>query len=462
MTLTLELGKLIADAHNQPISDKTLHQAALTLADTVGVMLAGRREKAVTQLAQTQRCLAGEASPDSLAWALRAGTAAHALDYDNVALGGHPGAVLIPSLLTLARRFDLTGRRLLIAFTVGYEVWGELRRRHPVLAHAAGWHPSGLIGPVAAAAACASALGLDAVQAQHALAISASQSAGLMANFGTPVKALHIGFAAQAGLLAALLARHGVTGNKMILEQENGWLATWSPHHAADRTSALAWPHQGWLLGYQPPAIKYYPLCYAAHRVIDAARQLRHTLAARLADISQIRIFTSQRHSDILRFRQPENRTQCCFSLEFAVASALCDGEVTLSSLQDEWRQRETIERLMSCCERQVSPVEDPEREGFAQEDWVEVITRQGEKFASQPVRYATGDPHIALSDGQLRNKFNDCLQRGGISQGISELWHELMLIDGNVSVATLSLYPLLEDPEEDIRPKMVVDKTYN
>ena len=139
------------------------------------------------------------------------------LDYDNVALGGHPAAVLIPALLALARRFPLSGRAFLIAYATGYEAWGELRRRHPVLAHAAGWHPSGLIGPIAAAAACASAFELDAVKARHALAIAASQSAGLMANFGTPVKALHIGFAAKAGLFAALLARQGITGNDAIL-----------------------------------------------------------------------------------------------------------------------------------------------------------------------------------------------------------------------------------------------------
>ncbi|MEF3090228.1 MmgE/PrpD family protein [Raoultella scottia] len=444
MMLTRELGDMIASARQIPFGDDALHYARRDLIDTLAVMLAGRNEDTISRLAQTQRLLAEDTPPDILAFALQAGAAAHVLDYDNVALGGHPAAVLIPALLALARRFPLSGRALLVAYATGYEAWGELRRRHPVLAHAAGWHPSGLIGPIAAAAACASALELDAVRARHALAIAASQSAGLMANFGTPVKALHIGFAAKAGLFAALLARQGITGNDAILEQERGWLTTWSPHHPADRTTALALRQQDWLLARQPAAIKYYPVCYAAHRIVDAARQLYLQTAARRADIARIRLMTSQRHSDILRFRKPMDRTQSAFSLEFVAASALIDGELTPGSLQDKKRARAEVWRLMACCERIVIAESDPEREGFAPQDRIEIVFRQGDTLFSPPVRYATGDARSPLSTEQLQEKFIHCLHWGGVTENSHALWASLQNIEQLSCVDELDIYRLL------------------
>lgn len=445
MMLTHELGKMIASAGQRPPGDEALQYARRDLLDTLAVMLAGSNEDSVTRLVRTQRLLTDGATPDILAFALQAGTAAHVLDYDNVALGGHPAAVLFPALLALAKRFPLSGRALLLAYTLGYEVWGELRRRHPVLAHAAGWHPSGLTGPVAAAAACASALGLDAVSAGHALAIAASQSAGLIASFGTPVKALHIGFAAKAGLFAALLARQGITGNETILEQENGWLATWSPHHPADRTSALALSQVDWLLARQPAAIKCYPVCYAAHRIVDAARQLHLQVQARLADIVRIRLMTSQRHSDILRFREPQDAGQRRFSLEFIAASALLEGNITLSSLQQDHRARPALASLMTCCERVPLQARDPQREGFAPEDRMEIIFRQGDTFSSLPVRYATGDARSPLSDEQLREKFGDCLRWAGMTTDSDTLWRQLQTIEQLSRVDELIIYRLLQ-----------------
>ncbi|WP_324648800.1 MmgE/PrpD family protein [Klebsiella pneumoniae] len=444
MMLTRELGEMIASARQVPPGDDALHYARRDLIDTLAVMLAGRNEDTISRLVQTQRLLAEDTPPDILAFALQAGAAAHVLDYDNVALGGHPAAVLIPALLALARRFPLSGRALLVAYATGYEAWGELRRRHPVLAHAAGWHPSGLIGPIAAAAACASALELDAVRARHALAIAASQSAGLMANFGTPVKALHIGFAAKAGLFAALLARQGITGNDAILEQERGWLTTWSPHHPADRTTALALRQQDWLLARQPAAIKYYPVCYAAHRIVDAARQLYLQTAARRADIARIRLMTSQRHSDILRFRKPMDHTQSAFSLEFVAASALIDGELTPGSLQDKKRACAEVWRLMACCERIVIAESDPEREGFAPQDRIEIVFHQGDTLFSPPVRYATGDARSPLSSEQLQEKFIHCLRWGGVTENSHALWASLQNIEQLSCVDELDIYRLL------------------
>ena len=74
---------------------------------------------------------------------------------------------------------------MIVAYVAGYETWAELFRRDTGLLHRKGWHPTGLYGAVGAAAACASLRRLDADKAAQAIALGASQSSGLMANFGT-------------------------------------------------------------------------------------------------------------------------------------------------------------------------------------------------------------------------------------------------------------------------------------
>ena len=77
-----------------------------------------------------------------------------------------------------------------------------------------GWHCTSTLGTIGAAAAAARLLGLDAAATGHALAIAASEASGLKENFGTMVKPLHAGLAARNGVVAALLAQAGMTGER--------------------------------------------------------------------------------------------------------------------------------------------------------------------------------------------------------------------------------------------------------
>ena len=104
------------------------------------------------------------------------GTAAHALDYDDVGLRGHPSTVLVPAILAEAETLGSSGADMIVAYVAGYETWAELFRRDRGLLHKKGWHPTGLYGAVGAAAACASLRRLDADKAAMAIALGASQS----------------------------------------------------------------------------------------------------------------------------------------------------------------------------------------------------------------------------------------------------------------------------------------------
>src|SRR5262249_4113959 len=146
------------------------------------------------------------------------GIAAHVLDYDDVSLDGHPSAVLVPAILAQAETSGSSGAQMLTAYVAGFEVWAEPLERQPAPLRRTGWHPSAGLGPVASAAACARLRGLDGKGVATAMAIAASMSSGLVANFGSMTKSFQVARAGQSGLLAARLAQAGLTASLDALE----------------------------------------------------------------------------------------------------------------------------------------------------------------------------------------------------------------------------------------------------
>src|SRR5262249_13629523 len=121
-----------------------------------------------------------------------------------------------------------SGRDMITAYVAGYETWAELRARQGDPLHTKGWHPTCIFGAVGAAAACAVLRKLDAERATTALAVAASEASGVSANFGTMMKPLQVGRAAQSGVIAARLAQAGFTAAADALEHANGYLAAFS------------------------------------------------------------------------------------------------------------------------------------------------------------------------------------------------------------------------------------------
>ena len=151
-----------------------------------------------------------------------------------------PSAALVPAILAAGQELGSTGAQMLDAYVAGYEVWANLVERETDVHHMKGWHPTGIFGAIGAAAACAALRKLDAKQSSYALGLGASQSAGLMANFGSMAKPFHAGRAAQAGVMAARLAAGGFTAQPDVLEHPQGFLAAVSPQGNVDRERAAA------------------------------------------------------------------------------------------------------------------------------------------------------------------------------------------------------------------------------
>src|SRR5580692_11974774 len=168
MPLTRDLGAFVAGIAFDKLPPGAVDVARLGFIDTIATMIAGSRDEAPQLLrkalspppGRATLYFTGETAPaPEAAWIN--GTAAHALDYDDVAVRGHPSTVLVPAILAEGEALGSSGRDMIAAYVAGYEVWAELSRRDPGHHHRKGWHPTGIFGAIGAGAACANLRRLD-------------------------------------------------------------------------------------------------------------------------------------------------------------------------------------------------------------------------------------------------------------------------------------------------------------
>ena len=135
--------------------------------------------------------------------ALANGTAAHALDFDDIVRQlGHPSVVLVPALLAAGERSSCAGPPLIAAYGVGFEVMSRALRHLNPPHFARGWHATSTVGVLAATVAVAVLLQADERILRNAIGIAASSSSGLRKMYGSMVKPLHAGMAAHNAVVA--------------------------------------------------------------------------------------------------------------------------------------------------------------------------------------------------------------------------------------------------------------------
>jgi 2-methylcitrate dehydratase PrpD len=384
MELTKHLGQFVADLSANHLPEEAARVARMGFIDTIGTMMVGRKEDSVRIMTEVLAPADGpatlhfgprKATAPEAAWIN--GTAAHALDYDDVSLRGHPSTVLVPAILAEAETLNSSGSDMITAYVAGYEVWAELALRETGLLHEKGWHPTGLYGAPAAAAACAKLRKLDAEKSAIAIALGASQSSGLMSNFGTMTKPFHAGKAAHAGIMAARLAEAGFTANTDALEHPRGFLHAISPQGNEDRTSEPKAGKEFAILTYGL-GIKKYPMCYATHRAINCVLDLIQNSPIQAGDVKKISVSISDNASKVLRNKQPDTGLAAKFSIQFAMASGIIAKRVGLRELTDEFVQRPDVQDMMRKVEVVTTTDYDPEMPGAARADSVAVELNDG------------------------------------------------------------------------------------
>lgn len=417
--LTQSIGEFVAGMRGCVIPHAVRKTVLTGFTDCIAVMIAGRDEEPARAVRDIYLPLAaggrsrvtfGDTLTNAPTAATINGTAAHALDFDDVAMRGHVSAVLVPAILAEAQEVDAPGDAMIAAYVAGYETWGELERRIPEPLHTRGWHPTSVFGTVAAAAACAALRGLKPGPSAHAIALAASHAAGLMANFGSSAKSIHVGRAASAGILCARLAEAGAGGSLDVIENERGFLTTFSPSGKADLSPPCWLPGSPWRITDSRLNVKRYPVCYAAHRAVDAMLDLCAGERVDHRSIDRIRVRLGSIQAAMLRYHRPSSVLEAKFSVEFCLAAAAVEGGLGLAQLSEATLGRAEVAELMDRVEIETTDETDPEMPNYAPCDEIELQLDDGRILVSEPVHRAKGHASRPLSQAELRGKFNDAV----------------------------------------------------
>jgi 2-methylcitrate dehydratase PrpD len=182
-----------------------------------------------------------------------------------------------------------------------------------------GYHATGTVGTLGAAAACARLLELGVEGTAIALGLAATQASGLKAMFGTMAKPLHAGKAAANGLLAARLAAHGFSAAGDAVEAAQGLALTLGGSFDADR--GLRKLGERWYI--RSNLFKYHAACYETHSTIEALRGLPAEHGFRSDDVERVVVHANDLQLGMCAIETPVTGLESKFSLRHVAALAL-------------------------------------------------------------------------------------------------------------------------------------------
>lgn len=417
----LHIAEFAAQFPADQLTELAIRTVGRAIVDTVGIGLAAVDEPASQAALRYVRSMnSAHAHGQARLWthdesgslidaAFYNGLIAHVLDFDDVSspLRGHPSVVMLPALLALGASRHTSGLRLASAYAVGLEVMVKIARAMVSDHYARGWHASTTIGVLGAAAACSHLIGLSAEQTANAIGLAVAQACGSQASFGTMAKSFQTGHCNASALRAVLLAEAGMDAAPDALDGPQGFIKLYGNGESLHEQLAT--------LGQQPLElvssgleIKKYPMCYAAHRSLDAMLELRRTFGFNAEDIDTIAVRSNYRGMVPLVHPRAQTGLQAKFSMHYAMAAAALDGYVRLASFTDEAVQRPAIRRLMAA-------VSAEEAQGPTTPRWnvVSIGLRNGQRHEKE-VRVLRGSHADPLSDEELHEKWADCLSFSG------------------------------------------------
>ena len=342
---TEQLARFVVEWRPGEIPPAALREARRALIDILGVALVGSREPGSRIVASFARregaggpavLIGHDARTSASLAALTNGTSGHALDYDasaTVATSGHPVVCLAPSALAVAEEVGASGRQLLEAIIVGFEVVSRLGRSgggETGAFYGRGFHGTSVFGIFGATAVASRLFDLDVAKTRRAFGIAVSGPKGVRANYGTMTKPLHAGEANRAGVMAAMLAAEGFSANESAIEARFGW------RDAVIDNAVELGPFDGKLAITEGVNFKRFPSGGAGHGAVRAMLRLRSEHHLEPGDIAGIEVAISRNVLEkTLLIDWPTTGLAGKFSLAYNVAAAWADGRVTVDTFAD-------------------------------------------------------------------------------------------------------------------------------
>lgn len=410
---TIRLAEYAVGLRYEQIPAEVLQRTKDSIADTVAVILFGAQfpwSKMI--IAQAQRMgkggkctiLGTGSRVCAPAAALAHGAMTHAFEQDNLTLpdsGAHPGAALVSSGLAIAQEHGLGGRALVSAFVAGAEVMIRIGRATKRTNEARGFHAPGTVGSFGAAVASGKLMQFDAPKMTNALGIAGSTSAGLLefsrSGNGAMVKRLHLGRAAEGGVLAASLAADGFTGPTTVIEGPAGFLKAFcNETDLSQLTLGLGKDYASSTI-----MLKRFACHITAHTAVEAIIDLRAKHGISANDVDSIQIAGSHRMATVNNIPKPADIMIGQFSIPFCVALALYRNPIDPYSFDDAATRDPAIMAM-------ASKVKMSAAAGQAEGDIASTVTvaLKNGRVLTERVTEFLGTPVRPLTGKDMREKF--------------------------------------------------------
>jgi 2-methylcitrate dehydratase PrpD len=405
--ITAELARFVAEHPSQGWSDAVDHEAHRTFLNWLGCAIGAAKHEAVesalaavNMLAPAQQAtIAGRAERVDMAnAALINGISSHTFDFDDTHLKTiiHPAGPVASAVMALAETQNSSGRQVLDALVLGIDVACRMGNLVYPQHYDRGWHITGSTGTLGAAAACARLLGLNAQQTAMALGIAASQPVGLREQFGTMTKPFHPGGAARAGLMSALMAKHGFTSSARALEAPRGWAQVLSTKY--DWREAQDELGQRFEISFN--AYKPFACGIVIHPSIDACAQLR-AQGVKAEEVKRIELRVHPLVLELTGKKTPQDGLQGKFSVYHGCAVGLIFGRAGEDEFSDHIVRREDVVSLRD----KVQAVVDTS----VREESVYVTAHLNDgRSVKVHVEHAIGSLQKPMTDADLEGKFHD------------------------------------------------------
>jgi 2-methylcitrate dehydratase PrpD len=344
------------------------------------------------------------------------GAAAHGEDFDDTFEGGpvHSGAVIVPAVLAACERFGRDGRSALLGIALGVEAMCRLSLVAPKLIHKAGFHPTSVLGAMAATLGVSAALGLTRKQSVDALGVAGSMAGGIIEYLaeGAWTKRLHAGWAARIGLHAARIAREGFLGPRTVFEGTHGLFFGFA--HAAGGDFAALTGDFGSRWVMTGITFKPYATGTMNQPYIDCALRLaRKGFAAE--DIAEVLCETADGYVHRLwepldSKHRPANDYAAKFSTPFNIAVAFVTGGAGFEAFADKTVRDPRILALASKVRYVVDP-NNPYPKAYT--GHIRMTLKDGRAFEErQP--HIRGGIHEPLTPEDIERKFRSNAAYGG------------------------------------------------
>lgn len=454
MGFTRILAQYAAGVEYKDLPESVITQAKYVIRDSLGCLLGGSTFSVAQELSQLMINLApdGRATVAGVGRRVAAPFACYInaqltnlLDFDDTLEGkalGHPGATIIPTALALAEERKATGKELLMAVVVGYEIYARVAmagkpsfERSKQVRGLASWQVLG------AAATAARLLRLDAEAMARAFGLAVLHApVPFIGKFyeERPLWTLknNFGWAAMGGLLSALYAEKGYDANHEILDGPTGfWVMAGS-----DRCDfALLTRGLGSIYHILEVSFKPYPCCRYTHTSLDALSNIiRHT-NLQPEKVQAIYIYGGSKISVFADYR-PRSFIDAEFSLPYVVAMLLLREPPGYKWFDGErWHDPE----ILSLADR-VQLVFDPEAEAELAQGFmrarVKVIFMDGQEKKAEAI-YAHGHPCNPMSANELEEKFLSLAERVIGEKGAEELNNLINHMDELSDLSLLTAY---------------------